>query len=533
MVCGWHSDRDRVPGVHVTGEDLCAYIDLRLFNNAGVRRNARLMEARGFRFTEALGADGGGSFTCAWLADTLPTDWTLLETGFAKAALVLTAGAAPVEVFGWELVPSSGSASGEKGQWDVTSSGPGLRHLFEYAALHPESGTWDKNTEDVRYFGWMSYPSAYWYDPADWSTPATYGPVKLAGNRTGEKITADTTPAVDDINLGRTAFNLATAAAVDIYWQCDDEGTLYVDSKQADVSQQANTTQKIRLGLSAGDHNIAIEVTNTINPECGFACLVVNVGTNTVIRRTDTTNWVTHKVVGGVKPGMSAGAILRTVLDEAQSVGQDVHGLDLLTPDFDGQDDSNSSAWTDLQEVAFPLGTSMGEIVRHLEELDCEVRVKPDFTFQAFKEQGTDVSATVWLQPGVNVLSRSWQGAPVTGTVALVRTVGGWVTVTNSAGVTANGRRYIAITSGTSASTAQGARLGARAMDETAQAQYVYTVQFRATADCMPWQDFFVGSTITSEDRRGAMVPMDVLSISAETPDDAPGPVLFTVELLA
>lgn len=516
----------------MTGEDLCSYIELRAYNSAGARYNARFPAAQSITFTDELAADGAATFRISPLADTFATVPDLLEgPGFGKAAMVLTAGAAPVEVFGWELVPTSGNVGAEPGQREKTATAPGLRHLFDYGVLHTVGGTWDRNTEDSRFFGWMSPVSAYWYNSGDWSAPSTLGAKNLAGGRTGEKITADTTPAAGDVMLFRTGFTMAAAAWVTIYWQCDDVGTLYVDSKQIDTSQTANTTQFVTFPLTAGSHVVAAEVTNgTDTVECGFAAVVYNRTTNSVIRRTDTTNWVTHKV-SGTKPGMSAGAILRTILDEAQAVAQGVYGLNLLTPDFDGQNDSNGSAWSQLQEVAFPIGTSLGDIVRHLEELDCDVHIKPDFTLQAFKTQGSNVSATVWFKPGVNLDGLTYQGTPPTGTVALVRTPQGWVTATDSAGVTAYGKRYISVTSGTSASASQGARVGARALDETASPRYVYSATIHAVTSCVPFLDFKKGDTVTCPDRNGTPTAMRVLSITASTPDDAPGPVSFTVEL--
>ena len=516
----------------MAGEDLCSYINLHFYNAAGVRQNARLQEAKGLSFTDELQADGAASYSASLLADTFDVVPDLLEgPGYCKAAMVLTAGAAPVEVFGWELVPTSGTVIAVEGQEEIVPTAPGLRNILNRAQVDPESGTWDKNTEDARAFGWMSYPSAYWYDAGDWSTPGTHGPEKFPGGVSAEKITADTTPAVGDVMLFRTAFTLTSAAAVRISWMCDDEGSLWADSKLADTSQSANQIQSITLGLSAGTHNIAAEVTNTIQPECGFAAVVTNLTTGTVIRKTDVTNWVTHKVVGGAKPGMSAGAIIRTLLDEAVAANQDAEGLDLLTTDFDGLEDSDGSFWTVLQEVAFPIGTPLGEVVRHLEELGCDVHIKPDFTLQAFIEQGTDVSATVLFVEGANLLGLTYQGTPVRGTITRVRTLGGWATVSNGAGVTAYGKRYLTVVSGTSASTAQGARLGGRALEETASPRYTYTATIVATTGRVPFLSFKKGDLVTCPDRVKEPTVMRVLSISASTPSDTAGPVTFTIEL--
>ncbi len=514
----------------MTGEDLCAYIELRFYNSAGTRHNARLPHARGIRLVDELAADGSISYSASLLADTFDAAPSLLEgPGFGKAAIVLQAGQPPVEVFGWELVPTSGTIVAEPGQQDITPTAPGLRHILEYAPVFNETHTsWDNLTDDARVLGWMSASNAYWYSAGDWDTPLSYGPIVLSGGRTGEKITADLTPANGDLYSFRTGFVLAAATAVRIFWQCDDEGTLYVDSKIADQSSSANTTQSITIGLGAGPHTIAARVKNTLPPQNGFAALVVNLTTNTVIRRTDTGNWLAWK--GSYPPGMTIGAILRTLLDEAQDEG--AYGVDLLTPDFTGVLDSNGDPWPEVQEVVFPIGdTSYGDVVRHMEELGCEVHITPDFTLQAFIEQGTDVSNDVWFQPGDNIISLSYQGSGDIRTKAIVRTHSGWVEVTDTAGVTAYGKRWLGVTSGTSASAAQGARLGSRALQHTAQGRYVYTAVIGARVDAVPFLDFSKGDLVTCLNRLGEFEAMSVLSITPATPDDTTGPVLFTIEL--
>lgn len=514
----------------MTGEDLCSFVELRFYNSAGTRYNARLLEAKGIRFSDELAADGQASYSASLLSDMFDAAPDLLEgPGFCKAAMVLTAGAAPVEVMGWELVPTSGTLVAEPGQQELTATAPGLRHLCEYAPVFNEAHTsWDSLPDDARFLGWMSQSNSYWYNAASWDTPVSYGPVKLAGNRTGEKITTDLTPAVGDLYSFRTQFTLSSAAVIRIYWQADDEGSLYVDSKLADTSSSANTTQSVTLGLGAGLHVVAARVKNTISPESGFAALVVNVDTNTVIRRTDTTNWLGFK--GSNPPGMSIGAILRTLLDEAQAEG--AFGVDLLTPDFTGAVDSAGNAWPEVHEQAFPIGdTTFGDVIRHMEELGCEVHIRPDFTLQAFITQGSDVSASVWFQEGVNLLGLTYEGSPVRGTKALVRTLSGWIEVTDSGAVTSYGSRWLGIVSGTSATTAQGARLGARALQLTSSPRYHYTARIRAVTGAVPWLDFKKGDRVKCTDRSRAYVTMRVLSITAETPEDTAGPVVFTVEL--
>ncbi len=203
-----------------------------------------------------------------------------------------------------------------------------------------------------------------------------------------------------------------------------------------------------------------------------------------------------------------------------------------LTPDFTHTLDSAGNAWTILPEKGFLTGqATLGDVVRELEELDCDVRVLPNGTFQAFISQGSNVSSTVWLQEGVNLLGLTYQGTPVRATKALVRTLKGWTIATDSGGVSAYGKRYMGITAGTTGSALQGRKIALRTLDETASPRYVYTATVRAVAGAVPFLSFDVGDTIKCPNYAKVMTSMRVLSITASTPDDAPGPVTFTLEL--
>jgi hypothetical protein len=515
---------------------LASHIELRFYDFDGTRRNQVLREARGISFTDELQGDGSASYRTSLLAQALQVDPDMLEgPGFCRAAIPLADGAAPTEVFAWELVPTSGTVVGEVDEQEVQCTAPGLRHLFEYAIVHAEGGAWDKTSEDERHFGWMSKENPLWYDASDWSTPLSHGFRKLLKNGQGaEKITADLTPAANDVYLFRTSITVTSSTPVLITWQADDEATLYVDSEVADTMTQANTSQSFVLGWTGPrTHTVAAEVRNTIGTECGLALMITNLTTGRVIRRTDTTAWKTHKVVSGVYPGMTLGAVLRILHNEANSTDQDVYALDHLLADFDGDVDSNGDAWPEQHDAIKMMtgSTTNGDAIRQLEELGCDVHIQPDGTFQAFISQGTDHSAACWLQRGSNLLRLDYAGQPVKGTKGIIRTIGGWLTRTNTAGVTAYGKRYTAITSGTSGSTSEGARLIDRALEETARPRYTYTATIRAVTNCVPWVNFTKGDLITCPDRVGTPTAMRVLSISASSSDDTPGPVLFTVEL--
>lgn len=513
---------------------ICEFVDLHFYDRAGVRQEVSLNEAKGLTFVEELAGDGSASYTTALLSQALAVDNDLLEDGFCKAALVLTPGAAPTEVFGWRLQPTSGSILGDGGDAEVQCDAPGLRDLLRNGVLFPEVGGWDKDSSDARLYGWMSVDTAAWYDASDWSTPSTYGPVASAlwTNLGGaQKISMDLTPAVGDTHLFRSEFTLATASRVRIYWLGSDVGSLYLNSTKIGEASAGAVTQTVNLVLSAGSHTIAAEFTDTLGAELKFACIVTTINSNgepaSLRRRTDTTHWLGHKVTG-TKPGWTIGGIVGYTLQEAQGA-QNIDGMSLLTTDFTNTVDSSGASWTELQEQGFETGTlTYADMFRQLEELGCDIRIKPDFTLQCFKKQGS-VKAGVVLRPGTNLTALTYAGSPVVATKALVRSQTGWTISTDSTGVAAYGNRYTGITAGTAVSTAQGARLAARLLPDMAKPKYVYTATFEAVTGCVPWQDFIPGDVIKCLDRTGALASMRVLSLGCSTSET--GRPVFTAEL--
>jgi hypothetical protein len=517
---------------------LCDRVVVNVYDGGGTLVLADLDAAHSVRFTDELGGDGAASLTVNALAPDLVANPDLLEDGIVKFALELVDGDPTVEVSGAVLVPTSGTVVADPGLAEVTSAAPGLRGLLNRAVVFPEVVRWDTNTEDARLFGWMSIDTAAWYDPADWSTPLSYGNVDstLWANGGGAAlITADLTPAVGDVNLFRTEFTLATASRVRIYWLGDDSTQVFLNSKKLGEVGPGSTTQVTNVVLPAGSHTLAAQVTNEFPSELKFAAMVFQVaddGSLTLRRRTDTTHWKVHKVIGGVYPGWTAAAIFLKLLQEAKLHTTALAGLDALTADFTNALDSNGDPWPDIQDAkAFQIGTPLGEATAQLEELGFHLRVLPDMTVQAFIEQGTDVSATVELTAGVNLLGLTYQGSPVEATTLLYRGATTWGLLSDTTGVATYGNRYKQVTLGTSQSYRQALNAAAGTLPDMAEPKYVYTARFRAVDGAVPWLDFGVGDTVSSLDRTGTYVPMRMLSLSAETPSDVPGPVIFTAEL--
>jgi hypothetical protein len=519
------------------------FVELRLWTVGFVRENVDPLDARSITFLDGKGEDGSLSFTVPFSSAAIVADPEILDYGFITVAAVLQANTAPVDVLVFEKVRPHGILVGEKGELELQVTCPGARHVTQYGVLWPERRTsWDTNSEDTRFFGWMSIDTSAWYDPSDWVTPGTYGTVNSALYHGAQKISADLTPALGDKMLARAEFTLPTANKVVIDWLCADEGSLWVDSEMVDTSTSGtHTTQRVKLVLAAGGHTIAIEATNTWSPvlEVAACVSIANADGNPgqIRRITDTTHWLVHKVIGGVKPGWTVGGMLSKLLQEAQSATQDCTDMLPMVVDFDETVDSDGNAWDVEPETGWLTGqTSLSDILQELQESGpCDVRVRPVagvLTMQAFKDQGSDLSASVYFKQGVNVTRVEVQPRLVEATKALVRSLSRWLLVQDSGAVAKWGKRYKGVTAGTTSNPAKAQKIGRAALDAWADPPTTYTVTMVAETGCVPFYDFDTGDTVSVPDGEGGWLVLRVVAITGSTPAETPGPVTFTVELV-
>lgn len=526
--------------------DVWGFVELRCYTVGFIREQVALPEARSITFTDAKGEDGSLSFTVPFSAAAVVADPSVLDYGYITVAAVLTANTAPVDVLVFEKVRPQGVLIGESGELELQVTCPGARHVLQYGVLWPERRTsWDTNSEDTRFFGWMSIDTAAWYDASDWTgTVYSYGPVgsKRWPYPNAQKITADLTPAAGDVNLFRSEFTLASAGTVRIDWLCKATGTLWVDSEKVDeCTSTGASTQTLYLTLASGGHTIAAEITQ---PDASLqlelaVCVTTSNGDGTpgqVRRVTDTTHWKVHKVVGGVKPGWTVGGMLSKLLQEAQSATQDCTDMLPMVVDFDETVDSGGSAWVVEPETGFLTGqTSLSDIVQELQESGpCDVRVRPvsgALTVQAFKDQGTDRHTTVYFKQGVNVLRVEKQPRTVEATKALVRSLSRWLLVQDTGAVALWGKRYKGVTAGTTSNPAKAAKIGRAALDQWADPPTPYTVEMFAETGCVPFQDFDTGDTVSVPNGSGGHVSLRVVAITGST-SDTDTRVKFTIQLV-
>lgn len=134
-------------------------------------------------------------------------------------------------------------------------------------------------------------------------------------------------------------------------------------------------------------------------------------------------------------PGVTVGFVMGVAVDEAQDENQDRDEIAMITTDFDDDNDSDGTAWSETIARGFRV-QKLGHLADSLSAFKCEPHVKPDGTLQLFQSRGSDKSATVTVTAPFGL---SMSGRGVQATRLLYETDGGFGEATNAAQETALG----------------------------------------------------------------------------------------------
>lgn len=445
--------------------------------------------------------------------------------------------------------------NGEADRW-LTVAGPGVLDTLNDAVLYPEGGL-SRNASDQRAFTFASAISD-WYISAEWVAPtgvawtadttARAGYPKDWPDPTADWIW-DTSPETTDTDLKvvyfRSDFTLAADSPVCIYATADNFFDLYLNGQLIISSDITDTltwrrTSKYTANLPAGTYTLAARVQNAAkawstqaNP-AAFLCTVAettSVGVlTTVVRRTDTTNWLCRPE-GSTPPGWAAAQILKTFVEEAQA--RTVGSLTPVTFDFTATNDTDGNAWTDVADRSFAVGTTKGlDLVQQLTELAIDVQMGPDLVLHAWKHRGTDKSTgagQVVLRPALNL--KQLQLATQLGitTSLLVRTPSGWIELASSNVVT-DGRYEDCLSLGNAGSDVQATAQATAAFDDISEPVTTFTAACIPVAGATPYVDFDNGDTVLAPDGAGGSVALRVMGLTV-TEDSNTGVVSFVPEL--
>ncbi len=165
----------------------------------------------------------------------------------------------------------------------------------------------------------------------------------------------------------------------------------------------------------------------------------------------------------------AAGSMFLRCINEA--LGRTPNPYPDLTVDFSHTNDSGGAAWT-THDGTFrvPIGDSVLTVLRKFQTLGLEVQVTPNLLVRTFENYGTDRSATVTLEKGVNILTgveRAIHATPEKSSIM----VGGenytYVYVSTAAPIVREGFFGYGTTDSTSALTKAGQVELARRSDDT------------------------------------------------------------------
>lgn len=243
-----------------------------------------------------------------------------------------------------------------------------------------------------------------------------------------------------------------------------------------------------------------------------------------VLVKTDTT-W-RHLPYPVNVPGVTWGAILKTLMDEAQARGD---SIDALTESFDEDTDSGSVSWADEVNLSIPVGSPIERVVAMAEDFGLDFHIDPDGVCGLWQTKGSDLTATVGLEYLTNVAGVSHARDGRRFDRLLVRTEDGFhVTV---AGAPTSPQREGFLTAGGQQSADAFAPHEDALLAQYATQPDLTTVQLPGEASVVPYTDFTLGDEVLATDWQRNQVSQRVLSLSGDV-DDATGAVDWTIELV-
>lgn len=455
-----------------------------------------------------------------------------------------------------ELDPTFADPANRQSGRVIRASGRGLLAILDDAVVYPELGL-GRRSPETRYFNFASldYDDTAWSNavqlkqqsdpdvtkpwfgaPEGWPDPDAWwiGP---SG--------ADTPPvAPGDIYL-RGTFTIGVGEDDDyrFYVNADDAHETYLDGDKVASEQRVGlwgVEQHFEETLDAGSHLVAVKATNFDRPSAGTNVFGFIMSVVKLIDGGQTYGLVVSRSSSGTKmlafpstaPGMTPGKILDVLLTEAQARG-DLVGL---TWDFDAVNDSDGTPWPNEIDVAFPVNTSVLDVVRHLvDEHACEVAMAPTgLVLHAYVSKGTDRTTgpgTVTAAYGTNISRLAFKKQRALKNVALSLTAEGrWVETTEATSVTAHGRREIGLALGGAPSDDAATRqTAAFFVDHAYPLEAITDMQLEAIS-ATPGVDFVVGDRILSTDSSGGSSAFRLQGLRVT--EDRTRPI-YTPELVA
>lgn len=243
-----------------------------------------------------------------------------------------------------------------------------------------------------------------------------------------------------------------------------------------------------------------------------------------VVVRTNT-NWQ----VSSTEPYWRPAMILRELIEEAAArgvyrLGECTFGYTISTP--------TSGSWTTQVDLTLKVGAALSTVLDDMVDLGHDFWINPStLEIEAWESRGTDRSATVLLDTGVNLISYTTQIERPLKTVALVRTKDGWLRAADNTLRDANGWRETFLEFGSTRSEDVARRNAQRHLARTGKTQVVTSgVDVAVTTGAVPYVNFDVADVVSVPDPtgNGTLAKARVLSISLS---ESGGELRFAPEL--
>lgn len=302
--------------------------------------------------------------------------------------------------------------------------------------------------------------------------------------------------------------------------------TYYVRQKDDNSFKLATTNSDSTIVnvTAKGRIDLRLKVDNT----AGFILTGLEVNDNgkeaDVVVRTNT-NWQ----VSSTEPYWRPAMILRELIEEAATrgvyrLGGYTFGYTISTP--------SSGSWTTQVDLTLKVGAALSTVLDDMVDLGHDFWVNPvTLEVEAWESRGTDRSATVLLDTGVNLISYTTQIERPLRTVALVRTKDGWLQAANNTLRDANGWREVFLEFGSTRSEDVARRNAQRHLARTGKTQVVTSgVDVAVVSGAVPYVDFDVADVVSVPNPTGdgSLSKARVLSISLSESD---GTLRFAPEL--
>jgi hypothetical protein len=477
-----------------------------------------LPRTQGLRFLDEHNTAGAGSIDVRRYDDietAHPSVWNPLNQ------ILVSVGA--TDVFRLVLDAEPGYRIDDTGSRVDSRAGAGAMGVLNSGMCIPEYGWRPEGTEE-RSFDYGSNPNiGGWYVSSEWKTPVgrrvrkswrwTYKKRHLPKKWRDRKAywlwwrDPDAKNVANETCYFISSFTLASAGRVRFEVAGDDTLEFQVDGEIRATTGPGGWKKatKVVLDLSAGTHYVAAKVTNTAGSagnqnRSGFICSIARINgdgevTKWLNRTRPTSAWKVRRQLSAA-PGWYAAQILRQLVQEQKDRGCAGHSP--VTFGFSTTADSAGVGWAGRQEMSIPVGTQALDYVQQLVETGMDVAMTPGLQLNAWRSRGADRSGWVRLDQGTaHALDEAGSQPPPIRNVAYARANSGWVGRSDSASISANGRRETMASLGGSRSPAQtDASLAAMLPDLADPPQTIEVKISGATGKWQPYRDFFVADWV-------------------------------------